>query len=154
MERKQKEEKKLARNYKGQRIWKIVAISMIAVFLLLIFGGLIRAYHFRSLLIKATQSQIDFAAKKATEKLQSSGVNASAFEIHSGNKIKKVYDGGVSRNILQVSFVNNTITHIYLIDVNSGEFLLHSETDTYGTWANNKMYEHKNRMRPSILYKR
>ena len=115
----------------GQRIWKIVAIAVIVVFVLLILGGLIKAYYFRSSLIKPTQAQIDYATKIATEKLQSMGVNSSAFQIEVGRKMRRLHQEGTERTIMQVSFYNNVTSHTYLIDVNTGEVLLHSETDTY-----------------------
>ena len=115
----------------GNRIWKIVAIAVIAVFAVLIIGGIIKAHYIRSSFVKPTQVQIDYAAKIATEKLQSMGENASAFQIQTGKRMRTHKENGVSRTIIQVSFSNNSTTHIYLVDVNSGEVLLHSETNIY-----------------------
>lgn len=126
-----KQQPKAARGYHGKMAWKITAIALIAAFALLIAGGLIKAHYIRSSFIKPTQSQIDYAAKIATGKLQSMAVNASEFQIQVGSRMRKLRDDGAPRTIIQVSFYNKATTHTYLIDVNSGEILLHSETDIY-----------------------
>lgn len=116
----------------NQRIyWKIVAISVMLIFLLIVIGVLIKVYHYRSSLTKPTQAQTDEAARIATKKLQSMGDNVSAFKIHVGTKIRSLNDNGVPRKILQVSFANNATSHTFLIDISKGEILLHSETEVY-----------------------
>jgi len=141
-------------NLKSHRAWKIIAISVIVLFALLVLGGAIRAYYFRSSFTKPMQAQLDFAAKKATEKLQSTGANASSFQMHIGTKMKRMHDNQLSRSIMQVSFVNNNTTHIYLVDVDSGDIILHSETDVYGSWPGREMYEHHDSVFPWMMHKR
>ena len=134
--------KKQKKEEKQKIIWKIVAIAVIAIFGVLIIGGLIKAHYIRSSFVKPTQAQIDYAAKIATEKLQSMGENVSAFQIQTGKRMRTHKENGVSRTIIQVSFSNNSTTHIYLVDVNSGEVLLHSETETFVPF-----WEHKKKLR-------
>ena len=158
MKKQQKEEEKSIINKiinnKGRRTWKIVAVAVIVIFVLIILGTIVKIYHFKSSFTKPTPTQIDYATKIATKKLQSSGGNVSAFEIRVGNRIKRMYDNEFSRSIVQVSFINNSNSHAYLIDVNSGEILLHSETDVYGTWASHKSNNHRDSIFPSMKYGR
>ncbi|MEK6967124.1 MAG: hypothetical protein AABX51_00670 [Nanoarchaeota archaeon] len=136
---------------KSQRIWKIVAIAMIAVFALFVIGGLIKSYHLKSLFIEPTQAQADSAVKIATEKLQSLGMNASKFQIRVGGKVSLFRDDTASRRIIQVTFSNNTLSHTYLIDLSNGEILLHSEAQSYGTWTENNM--HNNLREPPPFFR-
>ena len=145
MKNKKNEEKK-------KYIWKKVAIGVTAIFALVIIIGLIKAYYIRSSLIKPTQAQIDYAEKIATQKLQSMGIDSSAFQIQVGRKMRILHNNGIARNIMQVAFYNNSTTHTYLVDVNSGEILLQTETDLYGTLANNKMYDHRESSHPWMEY--
>ena len=139
MKNKKEEEKQKLKTYKnkfGHKIWKIVAIAVILIFVVIIAGGLIKAHYLRSSFIKPTRTQIDYATKVATEKLQSMGVNSSAFQIQVGRKMRILYKDKITKTIIQVSFYNNATTHTYLIDIKSGETLLHSETDVYAALEN------------------
>lgn len=151
--KKQKNEvnKPSANEHKKMKAWKIISVIVIMLFALVVVGGLIKAYHFKSSFAKPTQAQIDDAEKIAVKQLQSSGANVSAFQMHAGNKMRKFSDDGVSRNILDVSFSSNSTMHNYLIDLNSGTVLLHSETDFYGKWSNHKMYERHDSMFPKMM---
>lgn len=150
MKKQRMEEKKSAvkitKIEKGQRVWKIVAVAVVIIFVLIVLGVSIKIYHYKSALTKPTQSQIDYATKIAEKKLQSTGNNASAFQIHVGSRIKTFSNDGASRSIIQVSFMNNSASHTYLIDLNSGEVLLHTETDAYGAWSSHNMYNRHDSM--------
>ena len=155
MKKQQKEEKKsVAKINKGQRVWKIVAIAVVIIFVLIVLGVSIKIYHYKSSLTKPSQAQIDYATKIAEKKLQSTGNNASAFQINVGSRIKTFYNDEVSRSIIQVSFMNNSTSHIYLIDLNLGEVVLHTETDTYGAWPNHNMYDRHDSMFNYMKYKK
>ena len=145
------EEKQIASK---QKIWKVTAIAVVVLFVLLIAGGLIKAHYIRSSFIKPTQAQIDYTTKIATEKLQSMGINSSAFEIQAGRKMRILHENGIAKTIIQVSFYNDATTHTYLIDVNLGEILLHSETHTYGAWASHKIYDRHDSIYSKIKYER
>jgi hypothetical protein len=113
----------------GRRIWKILAISIIVVFAVFIILGIMKSHYIRSSFVKPTQEQINYAEKVASEKLQSTGVNASSFEFKASDRMRKINDDGTT--VMQVSFFNNSTTHMYLVDINSGEILMHSQTDIY-----------------------
>jgi len=120
----------------GRRLWKIVAIAVILIFAVIIGIGLIKAHYLGSSFIKPSQSQMDYAEKIAKEKLQSAGVDLSAFKIETGKKMRVFHKGNSTKTVMQVSFYNNATTHTYLVDINSGKVLLHSETDVYELMEN------------------
>lgn len=146
--REEKQQLREAGSNKGQRILKAVAIAVIVVFALVIIGGLIKVYYLKASFIKPTQAQVDYATKIAAAKLQSAGENASAFQVHVGRGMRKIHDGETARTLMQVAFNNNVTSHAYLIDMNTGEVILHSETDIYGTWTSNKMHNRHDSMHP------
>ena len=143
--KKQKEERQtFSASNKFERVWKMVAIAVIIVFALLLAGGLIKAHYIRSSFVKPTQAQADYAAKIASEKLQSTGINPSAFQVQTGRMMRAMHYNADKKLMLQVSFYNNSTTHTYLVDVTSGEIILHSETDTYiafGEHQNKRHYD-------------
>lgn len=120
-----------ANNYRREKVWKITAIAIIVIFILLVAGGLIKAYYFKSSLIKPTQAQIDYATKIAAEKLKSTGVNSSMLQAYTGSRMRRMHEDWDNMTIMQVSFNNNSASYTYIIDINSGKILLHSETYTY-----------------------
>jgi len=146
---KEKQSSIITKVYQRKKVWKITAVAVIVLFVLLMIAGLIKVYYFRSFLIKPTQVQIDYATKIATEKLKSMGENASSFQTHVGKRIKRFRSDGIAKSIMEVSFYKDSTSHAYLIDVNSGEVLLHSETNTYGAWMNQKAYNRHESMHSS-----
>jgi len=158
MKKKNNKEEKKNKNHNGihgHRIWKTIAIAVIAVFAVIIIAGVIRTHYIRSSFIKPTQAQIDYATKIATEKLQSAGVNSSGFQMQYGKRMRKMHNGVLNRIIIQVLFYNNSTTHTYLIDVDSGEILLHSQTDMYNSFGNQfKVRNNEKPTYPSGIYPR
>lgn len=118
--------------------WKVVSIAVIALFVLFVVIGIIKAYHFRQPFTQATQSQAAHAKGIAIKKLQSMGENTSNYEIRAAEKIRKFRMGGNSRSIMQVSFYSNKTTHVFLIDLESDEPILHSKTEIYKEIGNLK----------------
>ena len=119
------------KNNGKQKIWKIVAISVIAAFAVLVIIGIIKAHYIKSSFVKPTSAQISYATKIASDKLKSTGADVSSFQVQAGRKMHIMHDNGVSRTTIPVSFYNNSATHTYIIDINSGEVLLHSETNMH-----------------------
>ena len=139
---KHQQQSKITGNYHGKKIWKITAIAVIVIFVMLIVGVLIKTNYIKSSFKKPTQAQIDSATKIATKKLESIGGNASKFQIQVG-KMRMLNDDKVARAIMQVSFYNTSTSHTYLIDVNSGEILLHSQTDIYRALESQHQAHHR-----------
>jgi len=112
-------------------VWKIVAIAMVGIFAVLIIMGLIKAHNIKSSFTSPTNAQIDLARNLAIEKFESIGGNTSAFQIRVEDRMRRPRDEINNRTILQVVFYNDTTTHIFLVDVNSGKVIMHSETEMY-----------------------
>ena len=112
-------------------VWKIVAIAMVGVFAVLILIGMIKAHNIKSSFAAPTSAQIDYAKELAIDKFESIGGNTSAFQIRVEDRMRRPHDDISNRTILQVVFYNDTTTHLFLVDVNSGKVIMHSETEMY-----------------------
>lgn len=124
-------EKKASKQNLSYSKWKVVSIAVIVLFALFVVVGIIKAYHFRQPFTQATQSQAAHAKGIAIKKLQSMGENASNYEIRAAEKIRKFRMGNNSRSIMQVLFYSNKTMHVFLIDLESDELILHSKTEIY-----------------------
>ena len=120
-------------SYKGGKsILKIAAILFVVLFSLLIVFGIARMYHFKSSLISPSESQKNSAIAVATASLEGAGENASNYKVQVSQKVKRVKNADGDKDILQVSFYNDSVSHFYLIDVDSGEVLMRSQTEFFG----------------------
>ncbi len=123
------------------RFWKITTLIIIALFLLFIVIGLFKVYHLKSSFVKTTQEQKDFAVKIATDKLHTMGINESTYKITVADKMRAIKEGNSQNKVLQVIFYGNSTMQLFLINVDSGEIILHSKTEIYSeNWQ-----EHQNR---------
>lgn len=128
-----------------KNVWKIISIVSIVLFCLMLIGGLIRVYHFRSFFSTPTQEQIDSVKAIVAQELQNKGDDIDNYEITVSNRIINFdrmvrsqgfveieYPEGIFDRIrypeaaIQVSLVKNSTMHLYLIDANSGKVVMHS----------------------------
>lgn len=137
MDKVKSKRRRLQSSMVGKNVWKIVAISVIIVFAAFLIVGFFKAHHIKSSFVRPTQAQIDYTKGVAADKLQSAGVNVSGFQVEVIDRMPRQQNDGV-RNIIQVSFRNDSITHVYLVDVDSGEVLLHSETEFFGSFGDER----------------
>jgi hypothetical protein len=126
-----KQKSTTAQKSMAPKVWKIVAIGVIAIFVLFIVVGLIKEHYIRSSFVRPTQAQIDYATRIARDRLQSSGKDVSSFHIEVGERMPRPPNDKNARTLLQVLFYNDTTTHAYLVDISSGEVIMHSETEIY-----------------------
>lgn len=112
-------------------VFKIIAIVVVALFALILVGGLIKMYRFHSGFSAMSQQQAETAKAVAMQDLQSRGKDAAAYEIQVMPKIRKMGGAGNGLSVAQVSFHNPQTMESYLIDIDSGRILMHSETDYY-----------------------
>ncbi len=117
------------------RLWKIIAISMIVLFAVFVAAGMLKAHNIRSSFKKPTQEQVDYAIKVAAEKLQAEGIEVSNLTSRAGSMVRNVRDNRPGsmpdRAIIQVSFYNDTASYTALIDVGSGEVVMHTNSMRY-----------------------
>lgn len=113
--------------------WKVIAIVAIVLFAVFVVSGLMKAHRFKNSFIKPTDKQLELAKDVAIKSLESTGANASEFKISFGKVMPRRLEekSEQSKIIIPVSFSNNQTTHVYLVDADSGELLMHSQTDIY-----------------------
>lgn len=143
--------------------WKMAAIAMILVFVIIIISGVIRVNKIRPSFEMPTQEQNDIALQLAGEKLNELGLNASDFKAEVGQimRMPEKKEGKYwhrdeqKKQILQVAFSNNSTTHTFLVDINSSMVLLHSQTDFYVMPEDGEMPVHNcSKGGPGIIGKR
>ncbi|MBN1544900.1 hypothetical protein JW898_05575 [Candidatus Woesearchaeota archaeon] len=126
---------------KKSRVWKIVAISMVILFILIIAGGIIKLQRAKASFAAATPEQKSTAEAAVTKDLEARGLNASEYSIEVVGRVMRMKEAGKYRNLMQAFADSNASRHSYLIDMDSGVIMLHSQTETYGWMAeiHNKM---------------
>jgi hypothetical protein len=120
----------IIKKQKNNRIWKFVAIAVVVVFIGFIISGLIKAHQIRESFVVPTKTQMDYADKIAKEKLTAMIGNISGYQIQTSQRMR-IFQDGKERTIIQVAFQKNATTHTFLVDVSTGEVLLHTQTDIY-----------------------
>jgi len=123
--------------HKGKQnvnVWKVVSVVFIFLFILVIIGGVYFRIppHFRGQLNIPTQDQIDSAKATIAKELQKDGDDIQNYQVAVSENIRGLGRMTPPRNILQVSLQKNSTMHLFLIDVDSGEILMHSRTEFYG----------------------
>lgn len=118
---------------KQRNVWKILSISMIAIFCVFLLFGLIRVYHFKSAFLQITPEQIKLAETIVNADIDNSGDNISNYDVHINNKVRHSGKKGTANiNIVQVSLKKKSVTQLYVIDIDKGMIILHSKTELYG----------------------
>ncbi|MBW2971692.1 hypothetical protein KY359_01525 [Candidatus Woesearchaeota archaeon] len=132
-----KKEEKTANKTASRKsmIWKIVAISIVIIFILIVAGGLLKVHNTRESFAEATPEQKTSAESAVQLDLESRGLNESEYSIAAARNVMHIRESGEDRNILQVFADSNASRHSYLIDTDSGMIMLHSQTEAYGWMA-------------------
>ena len=126
-----------------KNIWKIVALIFIGIFILIIAGGLIRSYYFRPHFIPLSEQQIDSAKTAVYNDLAGKGINAPMESIKVANEVRPIRPDKEEKKIIEVSAEVDSIRHIYLIDANSNEILMHSQTEFFSWMNDSKLFPSK-----------
>ena len=120
-------------------IWKIVAVVVVLVFALILAGGLLKLHKFKAEFTSATDAQIETARSLVTTDLQGRGLNATEYNITIPEKIRKMDKRmdrtGVQRTLLPANARSGTSKHDYIIDMDAGMIVMHSQTEAYGWMA-------------------
>jgi len=123
------------RGKENLNVWKIVAVVFIILFCIALIGGLFKIYHFKSSFTTPTQDQIDSAKAIVAQELQNEGDNIDGYEVTVSKNIRRFGRMDSSKNTIQVSLRKNATSHLFIIDIDSGNVLMHSQTDFYGSMA-------------------
>jgi len=121
----------------GSMFWKGVALAFVAFFCVIIVFGLIRMYHFEPPRSAVQPLQADLAEKIIEQDLSKSGDNITNYRLQVSKMARRFIRDSMSRSIIQVSLYDSSKRHLYLVDADSGEIVMHSETTFYG-WMENQ----------------
>jgi hypothetical protein len=122
-------------------VWKIVAVVFIILFCMALIGGLFRISYPRHYFMAPTQEQIDSAKAIVAQELAKEGDDINNYKVVVSNRIGKFngIDIGVhpeppgrqipSGNVIHISLQSNSTSHFYLIDIDSGNVVMHSFTE-------------------------
>lgn len=109
--------------------FKITAIVVIILFVIILISGLIRFYQFKSSFTHLNDQQITELKSIAIQDLQSRGKNSSDYKIQVMPQVRKTNKD--AELITEVTFSNDKELQSYLIDLNSKKILVHTATDFY-----------------------
>lgn len=118
----------------GRFVWKAIAIAVIVLFILIVAVGEFRDYRFKSEFRSehhsAQPEQIDLAKKSVSLFLTSHNDNITKYNI-SVQDIRTMGIDDSKRNIIQVTLYKSSVMQQYLVDTDSGNVVLRTETDFY-----------------------
>jgi hypothetical protein len=118
-------------------VWKIIALAFVAVFCVIIVISVIRLYHFEPHRSFANPAQVDLAKGVVSQDLSRNGDNISNYKIQASDMAREFARDGLNKNIIQISLYDRSKRHLYLVDADSGDIIMHSETTFYG-WMENQ----------------
>ena len=125
------------KNDGSNMLWKGIALAFIAVFIVIIVFGLVRFYTFQPHHFAAQPVQTSLAEKAVADDLNQRGDNLSNYKVQISDMARGFTRDGMNKNIIQVSLSDGSIRQIYLVDSDSGQIVMHSETTFYG-WMENQ----------------
>jgi uncharacterized protein YpmB len=111
--------------------WKIAAIAIIAIFVVVLVGGLVKLYYFKSSFSPVSPEQQSIINKAINMDLTGKGDAIDNYNENMPNKIRKMHDDQTTRAIIPVFLQNSTTRHLYMMDANSGEIISHTVTTDY-----------------------
>lgn len=121
----------------GNMFWKGVAMAFIAVFIVIIIIGLVRFYTFQPRHFAAQPVQTGIAEKAVADDLSQRGDNISNYKVQVSDMARGFTRNGMNKSIIQISLSDGSTRQIYLVDSDSGQIVMHSETTFYG-WMGNQ----------------
>jgi uncharacterized protein YpmB len=127
-----KKEMKNIRPDEKHKVWKITAIIFIILFIVIIVSALVRLSRSRPPLIEPTDAQVSIVKGIALTDLSNRGEQIQNFSVSTSPDIRPVSVGQATKKVLEVSVYNDSIRHLYIIDVDSGNVLLYSKTESFG----------------------
>ncbi|HLC47073.1 MAG TPA: hypothetical protein VJI75_05055 [Candidatus Nanoarchaeia archaeon] len=117
-------------------LWKSIAVIFLMLFCSIIILGILRWNYYRPSYHSIDSVQKELAMNLISQDMGSSGKNISEYKTLVSNMTHKFARGRVNKNTLQVSLYSPSSRHQYIIDIDSGTIVMHSETLVYG-WMHN-----------------
>jgi hypothetical protein len=120
----------------------IISIIVVVVFILVIVGGLLRFYYVEPTLPNPTDVQLITVKSIIASDLQSKGDSIDNYQFVISKKIRHLDQNKGTPGTLQVCLYNNLTRHLFLVDINNSEILMHSETEFYNSTNGTSQYAH------------
>lgn len=121
--------------------WKSISLAFIVLFLIILIGGVLRVYKYKSSFISATDEQIDSAKLIATDFFSRAySENISDYNLSVSKRVRFIDN---KTRVIQVSLKKDSIRLSYLVDVDAKEVLMQTRTESYSRMKD--MSEHKER---------
>jgi hypothetical protein len=114
-----------------RNIWKTVSIIFIVLFVLVVVGGLLKAYRFRHSDMKATDAQIADVKNIVYDDLKNKGEYTDGLAFRTSERIRDVRTDSGMRKTMEASLYNQSIKYSYIIDIDSGKILVYTKTILY-----------------------
>jgi len=105
----------------NKKTYKITAIIVVAIFVVIIVLGILHEFRPER---KLTQSQILAAKSIISKDLSAKGDNIARYTFSADAK---------HRNDIQIVLKSNSTIHEYLVNINSSQILIHTQTDIYNS---------------------
>jgi hypothetical protein len=112
----------------SKKLLKISSIAVIAIFLLIIALGLIRECYSRHSSAQLTASQLQAVKDVVQASLQAKGDDIANYQFSISNKMMRPEQKERQSSLIAVCLYSNSTRLAYLIDINSTEIALSSET--------------------------
>jgi hypothetical protein len=116
---------------KSRNIWKILAIVFVALFIIIIITGLLRAHKFREPPQQLAQEQATTITNIALNDMANREIIIENHTIKTQGVVREIRTNNMIRNVTEVSIYNSTERNMYIIDINSGEIIVYSKTEFF-----------------------
>jgi hypothetical protein len=111
-------------------ILKIISLTVVVIFIVIIVIGLLKE-HYEKPSVKLTENDLLAAKDVVSTALQARGDDISNYEFTASSQIRIIGIGKDFARLVQACLSNNQTRHVYLIDLNSKNIMMHSEAYTY-----------------------
>ncbi len=133
-----KSSSKITSNNSSSNFWKILSITFILIFLLIIIVGLARLYHFNSIFHKPAKedsASINSIKSVVYDYMINDGKNTTMDNIHIFDRVKEFDVNYSKKKLIGVLITDGNNEDFILVDIDSKEIMMDSHTEFYG-WLN------------------
>lgn len=127
----------------NKNYWKIISLVFIAVIAIIFIIGAFRIYHFKSSSQKTSVEDITLAKNIVSEYFSNKSINYSLENITVRGR--KIRTPDTKRIIVEASFNSDNKRESFLIDLESKKIIMHSYTESFVEFPNNRSMPFFNR---------
>jgi hypothetical protein len=126
-----KKNNRIINRMSGLNIWKILAITFITIFFIILGTGFLRAYHHQKLTQPVTSAQKELVNQVVINDLQEQNIETSKLISRISQRVRM--HPATNKKTIQATIQNETIMMIYTIDAETGEIVIRTQTH-YRSW--------------------